>query len=255
MEFNLAGKVVLITGASSGIGKSAALLFAKSGASVIVHYRSNKEEAEQVLTEINGYDGDHSIYQLDLLQRDRIAEMFSYVKEKYGRLDVLVNNAGYCPKDAFTDVTDEKLETTFAINFFAPFACGREAAQLMSAQGGGKILFVASVDADRPGFFRSHYASSKAAEINLVKNMALELAEHNIAVNAVSPGAIDTRMIASVSRDEQRADRVLQGIPMHRFGQPEEIAGMLVFLASDASGYTTGSVFTIDGGLSLMRGY
>ena len=256
MNIDLSGKVVLITGAGSGIGKCTARMFAECGASIIVHYRSGKDDVEQFLLELSNYPGDHSAVQAELQHRNEIDTMFIFVKTRYGRLDVLINNAGYAPKALFLEIDNNCLDMAMQVNFMAPFICAREAAKIMVEQStGGKILFVASVDADRPGHARTHYASAKAAEIQLVKNIALELADRKVLVNAISPGAIETKILDVIHEDPEKETKVLRGIPLKRFGLPEEIGGMLLFLSSDYSGYTTGANITIDGGLSLMRGY
>lgn len=253
MNIRLDGQVVLITGALGGIGKAAARQFAECGATVIAHYRSDSEDIGRFLQSLPGID--HGYFQADLQDQKAIHAMFGYVRKNYGRLDVLVNNAGYCPKEPFLDIKNESLEQTMAVNFTAPFICAREAARIMKERGGGKILFVASVDGDRPGNARAHYASSKAAELQLMRNIALELAGYSIQVNAVSPGAIDTPAISAGTREPAAFANVLKGIPLRRLGEPSEVAGLLVYLASRYADYITGSNFVVDGGLSLMRGY
>lgn len=253
MQIRLEGRIVLITGATGGIGRAAAERFADCGATIVAHYRNDQPDLQDWLRCLPG-EG-HTAVKADFLKREDIEAMFETVKTEYNRLDVLVNNAGYCPRDEFLSITNDSLDNTFQVNFMAPFICAREAGKLMRDQGGGKILFVASVDGDRPGGARAHYASSKAAEIQLMRNIAMELAPYHILVNAVSPGAIDSPMTSKVKEDASIFEHVLKGIPLRRFGEPQEIASMLAFLASDYSNYTTGANLTIDGGLSLMRGY
>jgi 3-oxoacyl-[acyl-carrier protein] reductase len=253
MNIRLEGRVVLITGATGGIGQAAARLFAESGATVVAHYRSQADEAQRLIDSLPGVN--HRKVHAELCDTNQITEMFTQIQSWYGQLDILINNAGYSARDRFLDTSSEALAQTMAVNFTAPFLCAKEAAQMMLQKGGGRILFVASVDGERPGSSRAHYASAKAAELQLMRNIACELAEYNVLVNAVSPGAIDTNMTAGVKQDVELLARVNKGIPLHRMGQPEEVASYLVFLCSDYAGYTTGANIVIDGGLSLTRGY
>jgi len=255
MKIDLTGKIILLTGASGGIGTAIAEEFAKCNASLILTYKSDQEATEKLLQEISIYQGKHSMVQVNLGSSESIYFMMDVIREKYGKLDVLINNAGYKTDNLFLDISDNELKSTINVNFIGPFIIARESAKLMVDCGGGKILFVTSVDAERPGMKRAHYAAAKAAENMLVKNMALELASKNITVNAVAPGAIKSKMTARIMADKNLHDHVVKGIAMGKIGEPEEIASLLLFLASDYSNYTTGSVFLADGGLSLMRGY
>lgn len=253
MNIDLKGKIVLITGAAGGIGRETTRLLAKSGAQVIAHCRQRDHAFEQWVKQLPG--DQHRVICAELQHREQICRMFEVVHREFGRLDVLINNAGFSPRSSFVEVTNQALDEVMEVNFVAPFLCSREAAKIMIKQGGGKILFVGSIDGERPGSHRSHYGSAKAAEIQLMRNLAIELAEHHILVNAVSPGAVDTKMTAEIKQDTEFYERVQMGIPLHRFGDPFEIASMLLFLSSDFCGYTTGANIIIDGGLSLTRGY
>lgn len=253
MNIDLKGKIVLITGAAGGIGRETSRLLAKSGAQVIAHCREQNQNFEQWMNQLPG--GNHRVLYAELRHREQISDMFETVRRELGRLDVLINNAGYSPRSPFVEVANQALDEVMEVNFVAPFLCAREAAKLMIDQGGGKILFVGSIDGERPGSNRAHYSSAKAAELQLMRSLSVELAEYHILVNAVSPGAIDTKMTTEIKQDNHFYERVRKGIPLHRFGDPIEIASMLLFLSSDFCGYTTGANIVIDGGLSLTRGY
>lgn len=246
------GKTVLVTGATGGIGEATALVFAKAGARVLAHYRSDPIGAKRLVAKLNKISKGNIALYADLGKRDDIASLFADVR-KLGALDVLVNNAGYCPKNGFLDIPYDELDRVMKVNFYAPFICAQQAAKIMKK--GSSIVFVASVDGYHPGTMRSHYGASKAAELNLVKNAALELASKGIRVNAVAPGAIDTPMTGAVTKDKKRLAHVNNGIAMKRFGTAKEIADAVFHLSSDEASYTTGSVLTVDGGLTLVRGY
>ncbi|MBN8216555.1 MAG: SDR family oxidoreductase [Spirochaetes bacterium] len=249
MEKKFAGKTILVTGATGGIGRATCLAFAARGARVLAHYRSDEKAAKSLVKAMGRFGKGHAALFADLARPDSIAELFKGI----GKLDVLVNNAGYCPKNAFLDVPLEELEQVMNVNFRAPFLCSQAAARLMKR--GAAIVFVASIDGFHPGQGRTHYGASKAAELNLMRNVALELAPRGIRVNAVAPGAVDTPMISRVKADRKREAAVLAGIPQGRFGNPSEIAEAVCFLAEAGCAYATGATLTVDGGLTLVRGY
>ncbi|RKN77005.1 SDR family NAD(P)-dependent oxidoreductase [Ulvibacterium marinum] len=254
MEIDLKNKIALVTGSSRGIGKSIAEYLAGLGATVIVHYHNNIDATEALLKVLPKNNNlDHGMVQADLGKPKDIHAMFDFIGQAYGKLDILVNNAGYRIPKPFDDINDYELERTMQVNFMGGFRCTREAIRLMSENA--RVIFIASVDANRPGAKRTDYGSSKAAEIMLMKNLALELSNRKILVNAVSPGAIDTDMTSQMKADNGSYERTLKGIPLGRFGKVNEIAAMVAFLASDNALYITGSNIVIDGGLSLMRGY
>ncbi|MEO1011549.1 MAG: 3-oxoacyl-ACP reductase family protein [Bacteroidota bacterium] len=253
MKIDLKNKIALVTGSSRGIGKSIAQHLAELGATVVVHYHNNSLVAEELLNDLPENGGRNSMIQADLGNPKDIHAMFDFIKREYGKLDILVNNAGYRTPKSFAEIGDDDLERTMQVNFMGGFRCTREAIPLMPDNA--RIIFIASVDANRPGAKRTDYGSSKAAEIMLMKNLALELSSRKILVNAVSPGAIDTDMTSMLKADNGTYERTLKGIPLGRFGEVNEIAGMVAFLASDYGSYITGTNIIIDGGLSLMRGY
>ena len=249
MEKTFVGKTVLVTGATGGIGKAICLAFGARGAKVLVHYRSDEKAAKTLLKSLARFGKGHEALYSDLAKPESIGALFRQIQ----KLDVLVNNAGFCPKNAFLDVPLAELEQVMNVNFRAPFLCTQAAARMMKR--GASIVYVASIDGFHPGQGRTHYGASKAAELNLMRNVALELAPRGIRVNAVAPGAIDTPMISQVKADRKREAAVLAGIPQARFGKPAEIAETVCFLANPACAYATGAMVTVDGGLTLVRGY
>lgn len=249
MTNSLAGKTVLITGATGGIGQALATEFARAGGRIFAHSREDNPASKKLLGKLSKWGKSHRSVFGDLASPTAIETMFRGIPP----IDILVNNAGYCPKSLFLDISLEELERVLAVNFRAPFLISQKAAQRMKR--GSSILFIASVDGFHPGQGRAHYGASKAAELSLMKNMALELAPSGIRVNAISPGAIDTPMISGVKSDKKRQAKVLAGIPQRRFGKPMEIAEAACFLAGPKCPYATGAMLTIDGGLTLVRGY
>lgn len=249
MARSLEGKTVLITGATGGIGQAMAICMAKEGARLIAHSRENNAASKNLISKLSKLGNAHKAIFADLASPNAIEGMFG----KLPPIDILINNAGFCPKSPFLEIGLDEFESVMAVNFRAPFLISQHAAKKM--RKGSSILFIASVDGFHPGQGRSHYGASKAAELSLMKNMALELAPVGIRVNAISPGAIDTPMISRVKSDKKKEATVLAGIPQKRFGKPEEIAEAACFLVGPKCPYATGTMFTVDGGLTLVRGY
>ena len=247
---NLKNKVALITGARRGMGRAHALVLAKYGAKVVVTDIS-QEECQQVVEEINKQDGHALALRLDVTQKDEVAQVFQEAVQKFGRLDVLVNNAGIAEFQSFLIMSEEEWDKTLDINLKGQFLCAQAAAIQMKKQGSGAIVNIASVAMGQQGIGFpniAHYCASKGGIAALTEALAVELAPLNIRVNCIAPGLIDTPMINTVKSDPKTMEGMLGRIPLHRTGRPEEVSELVAFLASDDSSYITGSVVVIDGG-------
>ncbi len=250
MYEDLKGKVVIVTGARRGMGKSHALAFAREGAKVVVSDIS-LEDCEKVVKEIEKMGGEAIAVKCDVSKKEEVEEMVKKTVEKWGKIDILVNNAGIAQFKPFLELTEEEWDRTIDINLKGYFLCAQACAKEMIKQKSGVIINIASVAMGQVGFgFPSlvHYCASKGGIVAMTEAMALELAPYNIRVNAISPGAIDTPMIDPVKSDPKTMEAVLARIPMRRVGKPEEVSNLVLFLASEASSYMTGADVVIDGG-------
>ncbi|AIY86645.1 MULTISPECIES: 3-oxoacyl-[acyl-carrier-protein] reductase [unclassified Thermotoga] len=244
----LEGKVCLITGAGSGIGKATTLLFAQEGATVIAGDIS-KENLDSLVKEAEGLPGKVDPYVLNVTDRDQIKEVVEKVVQKYGRIDVLVNNAGITKDALLVRMKEEDWDAVINVNLKGVFNVTQMVVPYMIKQRNGSIVNVSSVVGiyGNPG--QTNYAASKAGVIGMTKTWAKELAGRNIRVNAVAPGFIETPMTEKLP--EKAREAALSRIPLGRFGKPEEVAQVILFLASDESSYVTGQVIGIDGGLVI----
>lgn len=247
---NLKGKVALITGASRGIGKAAAIMFAMAGSDVVVNYRRETAEAEKAKTECEKHGVKAIIAQADVGNRVDVERMTARVIEEFGRIDVLVNNAGIWEYNAIDNIDLPRLKRTIDVNILGTYYPIMAVVPHMKRQKSGNIINISSTAGQRGEAFHSPYAASKGAIISLTKSLAPELVEHNIRVNCVAPGWVDTDMShASLISDE--AGKILSLIPMGRAGTPEELAGPILFLASDLSTFITGEIINVNGGAVL----
>ncbi len=253
------GKVVVVTGSSKGIGRAIALAFAKSNtySGIVVNARK-REEAERVAKEVQDIGNCDSIAVIaDISQEADCIRLIDEVVKHYGRIDVLVNNAGIQQEVPFEDTSTEVWQKIIAVDLTGPFVCSREAVKHMLNQNpkGGCIINISSVHQIIPKPHYLPYATSKAGIEMMTKTMALELAHNNIRVNVVAPGAIETDMNQELKEDKAELNKVLRRIPLRRIGTPEEIANMVEFLASDKASYVTGSTFFVDGGMTLYPSF
>lgn len=247
---SLKNKVAVITGARRGMGKADALLLAKAGAKVVVSDIS-QEECEAVVAEIKNSGGEAIAVKCDVSSKKEVDELIKKTIDAFGKIDILVNNAGICEFKPFLEITEEDWNKTIDINLKGYFLCGQAAAKEMAKQNSGVIVNIASIAMGQVGVgfpAISHYCASKGGIVAMTEAMALELASYNIRVNAIAPGAIDTPMAASVKDDPKILEATLTRVPLKRMGKPEEISNAVLFLASDASSYMTGSVMVVDGG-------
>ena len=244
----LADKVALITGATRGIGAATAESFAGHGAKVVLNYGRSREEAEAVVTRIRAHGGEAMAVGADLAQADQVSPLFQEVMERFGRLDILVNNAGLAERKPIADMDYEHLQRVFALNVFGLALATREAARYLPR--GGRIVNTASIAGQRPRPRVAVYAASKAAVESLTRSFAAELGPRDITVNAVAPGHVETRMGAGALPTEEARAAVVERTPLGRLGQPEDIARVITWLASEQAGWITGQVINADGGFA-----
>lgn len=247
--FNLENKIALVTGASRGIGEHIAKTLAEHGAHVIIASRK-MEGLKRVEDEIVKDGGKATSMVCHTGELSQINQLFAKIKEKYGRLDILINNAGTNPFFGEMLSADEKVwDKTFDVNLKGYFFVSQTAAKLMKERGGGVIVCVASVNAIRPAPFQGVYSITKAGVVAMVKAFAKELAPYHIRVNAILPGLTDTKFAAVMTQNSEVLNFLLPQIPMGRVAKPEEMAGAVLYLVSDAASYTTGACLVVDGGM------
>lgn len=248
----LKDKVALITGASSGIGKAIAARFAAEGAHVVVNYRpGSRADGEAALAEVASFGPAAMAGIADVSKREDVERMIAEIIERFGRIDIAVNNAGIEIKKPFLEVTDDEWNKVLAVNLFGSYLVSQVAARQMVKQGqGGKLIFISSVHEDIPFPGYTSYCASKGGVRMMMRNLAMELAQYKINVNNIAPGAIATPINQAVLDDAAAMKNALSEIPWGRFGRPEEVASLAVFLASDEADYVTGSTYYIDGGLT-----
>jgi NAD(P)-dependent dehydrogenase (short-subunit alcohol dehydrogenase family) len=250
MNADLKGKVALVTGARRGMGKSHALALAKAGAKVVVSDIS-QEDCEAVVQEIKKAKGEAIAIKCDVSKKAEVDSLVRKTIDEFGKVDVLVNNAGICQFKPFLDLTEEEWDRTININLKGYFLCAQACAREMIKQKSGAIVNVASIAMGQVGCgfaTLAHYCASKGGIVGMTETLALELAPHGIRVNAISPGAIDTPMVDPLKVDPKVMEGTLARVPLHRMGKPEEVSNLVLFLASDISSYMTGSTVVIDGG-------
>lgn len=241
----LEGKVALITGASRGIGKATAIKFAENGAAVIVNYHESKVAADSLVEQIESMGGKALAVKADVKNYNELKEMFNTIKERFGRLDILVNNAGVL-KDGLIMMTSENdWENIINTNLKGVFNSIQIASKIMMKQGGGRIINVSSIVGTHGNAGQVVYSASKAGVIGITKSAAKELAPYGISVNCVAPGLIDTDMTRHLKPEIK--DRLISNIYMKRMGRPEDVANVILFLASDLSNYVNGQTIGVDG--------
>ncbi|WP_340680052.1 SDR family oxidoreductase [Paraglaciecola sp.] len=246
--FDLTGKVALVTGASRGIGEAIARLLATYGARVIVSSRKI-DGCEAVAASIREQGGDATAMACHVGEMTQIDAIFKDINDKFGRLDILVNNAAANPY--FGHILDTDLaayDKTVDVNIRGYFFMSIAAGKMMKEQGGGVILNTASVNGISPGVMQGIYSITKAAVISMTKAFAKECGPLNIRVNALLPGLTETKFASALTSNEKILKTALMQIPLGRTAQPEEMAGTVLYLVSDASSYTTGTTITVDGG-------
>jgi len=249
--FDLSGKVALVTGASRGIGEGIAKLLAENGAHVIISSRKI-EGCQQVADEIKKAGGSAEAIACHIGDMEQVESIFKQIEASHGKLDILVNNAAANPY--FGHVLDTDLnafQKTVDVNIRGYFFMSTYGAKLMKKNGGGAIVNVASVNGVIPGAFQGIYSITKAAVISMTKTFAKECAGLNIRVNALLPGATDTKFASTIVNNPEILKKAMEHVPMNRVASPDEMAGSVLYLVSDAASYTTGTCLNVDGGYLL----
>ena len=242
----LKDKTVIVTGGAKGIGKAIALAFANEGCNIVLNYRSTSPE--EVKAEIEAKGVKCFTVQADVSKFDEALKLVEAAKEEFGTIDVLVNNAGISQKVTVADMTLDDIKRIFNVNMFGLFLITQAVCEVMKKQNYGRIVHLSSVSGKRGGgiFGGAHYSASKAAVLGFSQNLAREVSSYGITTNCVCPGLINTEIWKSLPKEQ--ADAVIDGIPMGRPGEPQEVADAIVFLASKEASYITGEEIDINGG-------
>ncbi len=249
----LKDRVAIVTGAGQGIGKGIVLELAKEGAKVVVS-DINEKTMNETVEEIKKLGAEAIGVKADVANSAEVEEIVKRTLEQFGRVDILVNNAGICKTSQVTDMSEDEWDKVLAINLKGVFLCSKTVLPKMVEQKYGKIINITSIAGAKIAWPKiGHYVASKAGIIGLTRNLALDYSRYGINVNAVAPGAIETAMLDSVLKDlGMTREQVIQGIPLGRIGQPEDIAKVVAFLASDDSSYITGQTIITDGGYTIQ---
>jgi len=247
----LAGKCALVTGSSSGIGRAIAEVFAREGADVVVHYNHEKDEADEVVAELEKLGRRSTAIQADIGSPGEAQRLVDAAVDALGRLDILVNNAGVEIRGPFAEVTEAQFDLVLGVNLKGAFFAAQAAARHMIERGGGgRIINVTSIHEDVAFLEFATYAASKGGMRMFMRAICQELAPHGITVNDIAPGAIATPINKRTLGDGELLKQLQAVIPAGRLGEPEEVAAVAVFLASDEAAYVTGSTYYVDGGMS-----
>ncbi len=248
-------KTAVVTGGSTGIGRSIALLMAKDGANVVVDYYGASQSANDVIEQIENLGGKAVAVPADVSNPQDVQTLMDRAVKTFGGIDVLVNNAGMEEKHPFLEMPFQTYEKVLKVDLTGVWLCSQSAAkEMVKAKRGGRIINISSIHEDVAMPTNAPYCAAKGGVRMLMRTIAVELAQYNITVNNVAPGAIDTPMDAPLKREPQEMEALLSEIPLKRMGKPEEVAEMCIFLASEAGSYITGATFLLDGGMSKKSG-
>lgn len=245
---DLKGKVAVVTGGSRGIGRHISLLLAKRGADVAINYRSRQEEADATIKELEELGVRAMAIQADLSDMTAARNLIRKVHEEWGRIDILVNNAGITRDKTMKKLTDDDWNEVLNTNLGSVYATCSEVLEIMMKQKYGRIVNITSFVGQAGNFGQANYAASKGGIIAFTKTLALETAKYNITVNAIAPGFTETEMLGQVP--ENIREKIMERVPMGRFGQPEEIARAVVFIAAEGD-YITGQQINVNGGVYM----
>ncbi len=246
---SLEGKFALVTGASKGIGRAAAVELARMGASVAVNYHSSKAAASETEKLIKNYGVDSLTVRADVGNLDDVNSMIDSVNDRFGQIDILVNNAGIIDDGLLLRMTDEAWKNVIDTNLNGTFYCTRAVIRSMVRSRWGRVINVGSVVGLRGNVGQTNYTASKAGIIGFTYALAKEVATRNITVNTVTPGYVNTETVEGLTQKQK--DMIMNWIPMQRFGKVDDIAGMIGYLASPRASYVTGQVISVDGGMAI----
>ncbi len=251
----LENKVAIITGSATGIGQAMAIRMASEGASIVVDYVGSPDTPNDTVQKIEAAGGKVLAIMADVSQPDHVNDLVQQTVQKFGHLDIFVNNAGIEFKSPFTDFPFDRMQKILAVDLMGPILCAQAAAKQMIAQGnGGRIINISSVHEDLAMTGNAIYCAAKGGLRMLTRTIAVELAPHKITVNNIGPGAIFTPIDADVQANPDMEKQLMAEIPLGRWGKPEEVAGLATYLASDEASYITGSTYFIDGGMLRQAG-
>jgi len=246
----LKDKVAIITGGSGGIGQGICDRFAREGAKVVINYRSAKEDAEKAQKAVEAAGSEALIVKADLGEVEEINSLVQQAIDHFGKVDILVNNAGLELRDDFWDVSEKDYDLVLNVNLKAVFFATQAVVKhFMTTENPGRIINVSSVHEELPFPHFTSYCASKGGVKMIARNLAVELGPMGITVNNVAPGAIATPINQTLLDNPEQLEKVTQNIPLGRLGEPEDVAGMVAFLASEDAKYVTGATFYVDGGL------
>ena len=248
-------KVAIVTGSATGIGQAIAIRYAQEGASVVVDYVGDPSTPNQTEEAIKAFGGKTIAVAADVSKPDQVQHLIESTISAFGRLDIVVNNAGIEKKFDFVDYPTDVMQKILAVNLVGPFLVSQAAAKQMIQQGqGGRIINISSIHEDLPMPTNSAYCASKGGLRMLMRTISVELAKYNITVNNIGPGAVYTPIDADIQAQPELEKLLMAEIPLNRWGKPEEIAGLATYLASEEAAYVTGSTYFIDGGMLRQSG-
>lgn len=251
----LQGKVAIVTGSATGIGRACAMGMAREGAAVTIDYIGSADDANQVVAEIEKNGGKALAVEADVTNQDQMQNLVDQTVQTFGRLDIMQNNAGYEKKIPFLDMPLDVYRRVIDINLTGTWIGSQIAARQMVKQGdGGRIINTSSIHEEITMPTNAPYCAAKGGIRMLMRTIAVELAPHKITVNNIAPGAIFTPIDADIEANPELENQLMSEIPLRRWGQPEEIANLAIFLASDDASYITGATYFIDGGMSKQSG-
>jgi 3-oxoacyl-[acyl-carrier protein] reductase len=248
----LRNKIALVTGGSRGVGRSIALAYGKEGAKVVVNYTSNEKAAQEVVEAIAAMGSEAVAVKADVASKAEVERLFAAGRERFGRLDVLVNNAGFTRPAMLLKMTEDQWDQVVDIHLKGAFLCSQAAANLMKDQNSGKIINVMSVAGLVGTVGQINYSAAKGGILSMTKSIARELARYNICANVISLGIVATDMTEKIRTDEKLAEIYMNRILLKRFAEAEDISPAFVFLASDDANYITGQLLCVDGGYGMI---